>query len=122
MKGWTAAVAAVVTLAASGSALAHDLPAVRVPDGPIVVLNTRLPSFRLPRHVRLVYHSPEVAARLGVNEYRAYEEIYGRTLTDLLQRMSFERADPIARHSAWHAVVGQRGGSPVGEILPVPRD
>ena len=103
-------IGALIAVVVAQPAIAHDLPKVKTPDDTVVVQQPLLPEFgRIAGEgrVRLVYHSPDLAARLGVNDFYAYELAYQRRLTRLMQRMSFEAADPIARHGAWHDIVGR---------------
>ena len=113
-----------IALAAAGAApaAAHDvIKHVRVPDGPVTVLRPLWPEFRRAGTgaVRLAYHDPDLAARLDVPSFYAYENAYRRAMARLSMRMSVARAEPIARHEAWHAVVGGRG-DPVGVIVDGP--
>jgi len=103
---------ALIAVALPLSAAAHDLPHVAVPDDTVVVLRPLLPQFGTQAgegRVRLVYHSPDLAARMGVNDFHAYELAYKRRLTRLMFRHPMATADPIARHGAWHDVMGTHG-------------
>ena len=107
---------------ASGTAFAHDLPHADVPDGPVVVLEPLWPELGRvggQGHVRLVYHSPDLAARLGVDELWRYEQAYDRHLARRMRHLPLSRAEPAARHDAWHTVVGGRGAA-VGTTHAVP--
>lgn len=100
---------ALALLALTLPAQAHDTPPLKTPDSTVTVQQTLWPEFGRQAgegRVRLVYHSPGVATRMGVNDFHAYERAYHRSLARLMMRMPLEQAEPIARHDAWHAVVG----------------
>ena len=107
---------------AGAPALAEGVPPVRVPDGPVVVIETLLPTLRAAGtgHVRLVHGPDGVAARLDVNEFYAYEDAYCRHLLRLLMRMPFAQAEPIARRAAFEDIVGPNPPT-VGTIRSIPR-
>ncbi|WP_308916776.1 hypothetical protein [Jannaschia sp. LMIT008] len=99
--------AAVAVAAVPG--LAHDLPPVVVPDGPVTVLHKLWPErIRAGEgHVRLAPHPGNgTAVRLDANQTFALEREYGRQLAHLMMRMPLHRARPIAYHRALHAIVG----------------
>lgn len=97
-------------------AAAHDIPRVKAPGTTVVVQQPLWPEFGRQAgegRVRLVFHSADLAVRMSANEFHAFEQAYARRLTRLMMRMSFEAADPIARHGAWHEIVGR---TPVPEF------
>ncbi|UWQ21167.1 hypothetical protein [Jannaschia sp. W003] len=103
-------------------AAAHDLPPVEQPPERVTVTRPLLPQWGTQGgegRVRLVYHSPKLAARMAVTEFAAYERAYARRLTALMMRMPLASADPIARHGAWHDVVGEQT-VPVLTMDPLP--